>query len=208
MIEKIISSIGWPQASLIVAILIIICFYAPIKAFLWRVTKVGKDGVTTETLPAAQNDGERKKAVDELMNIGDSIVRNELEQLIIKDLATRGIETQADQIKVLTRQLAFTQLSLDYEQIYTLIFGSQISLLKRLNDVVGQGRSKDYMDDYFSKVKVVYQEFNAWSLDQYLDFLFKRNLITNVNGKYHTTNKGVDFLIWMVRNGRAEDRGF
>ena len=62
------------------------------------------------------------------------------------------------------------------------------------------------MDDYFLKVKTVHQKLNTWTFDQYLDFLFKRTLITNVRDKYHITNKGVDFLAWMVRNGRSEDR--
>ena len=207
-IVKVLSSLGWPHITLIFGILFIIFFCKPITTFIERIRTVGKEGITaTDTSPEVQSVDQRKKAVQELMNISDSIVLKEQEELIIKDLSSRGLETEGDTIKILTRHLSATQLALDYEQIHNLIFGSQISLLKRLNEVAGQGRQKDFMDDYFSKVKIIYQELNTWTFDQYLDFLLKRTLITDVSGKYHITNKGVDFLAWMVRNGRTEDRG-
>lgn len=204
---KILSSLGWPQITLIFGILFMFFFRKPITEFIGRIRKVGKEGVTTDTPPEMQSLDQRKKAVQELMNTSDSIVLREQEESIIKDLSSRGLETEDDSVKILTRHLAATQLALDYEQIHNLIFGSQISLLKRLNEVVGQGRPKEYMDDYLSKVKTMHQELNTWTLDLYLDLLFKRTLITNVNGKYHITNKGVDYLTWVVRNGRTEDRG-
>ena len=208
IVKVFLSSLGWPHITLIFGILFMIFFRKPITAFIGRIRTVGKEGITAaDTSTEVQYVDQRKKAVQDLMNISDSIVLKEQEELIIKDLSLRGLETEGDSIKILTRHLAATQLTLDYEQIYNLIFGSQISLLKRLNDVAGEGRTRDYMDDYFLKVKTVHQKLNTWTFDQYLDFLFKRTLITNVRDKYHITNKGVDFLAWMVRNGRTEDRG-
>lgn len=206
-ITKIISCLGWPHITLIFGIFFIIIFYTPIIAFINRIKTVGKEGVTTDGSLGVQDKKTQKKAVEELMNIGDSVVRDYLEQTIMHDLSSRGLETEGDTIKLLVRYLAATQLALDYEQIYNLIFGSQILLLKRLNEVVGQGKPKEYIDEYFAKVQTTFTDLKTWSLDQYLDFLFKSTLITNVSGKYHITNKGVDFLSWMIRNGRTENRG-
>ena len=205
-LQKVIGSLGWPHIALIIGIFFMIIFRVPIATFIGRIRTVGKAGVTTETSPLAQSDEKRKIAVDELMKVGDSIVLKELEHSTVKDLSSRGLDTEGDTVKVLIRNLAATQLALDYEQIYNLIYGSQILLLRRLNEAVGQGRLKEYMDDYFLKVKSKHQDLFTWSFEQYLDFLFKRALIITVDGKYHITTKGVDFLTWIVRNGRTEDR--
>ena len=204
-LQKVIGSLGWPHIALIIGIFFMIIFRVPIATFIGRIRTVGKAGVTTETSPLAQSDEKRKIAVDELMKVGDSIVLKELEHSTVKDLSSRGLDTEGDTVKVLIRNLAATQLALDYEQIYNLIYGSQILLLRRLNEAVGQGRLKEYMDDYFLKVKSKHQDLFTWSFEQYLDFLFKRALIITVDGKYHITTKGVDFLTWIVRNGRTED---
>ena len=205
-LQKVIGSLGWPHIALIIGIFFMIIFRVPIATFIGRIRTVGKAGVTTETSPLAQSDEKRKIAVDELMKVGDSIVLKELEHSTVKDLSSRGLDTEGDTVKVLIRNLAATQLALDYEQIYNLIYGSQILLLRRLNEAVGQGRLKEYMDDYFLKVKSKHQDLFTWSFEQYLDFLFKRALIITVDGKYNITTKGVDFLTWIVRNGRTEDR--
>ena len=46
----------------------------------------------------------------------------------------------------------------------------------------------------------------GWSLDQYLGFLLGRSLITTKGNVYHITNLGVEYLTWMTRNGKGEDK--
>ena len=207
-IAKTIASLGLPPIALIFGIVFIIVFRSPISAFIGRIRIVGKGGVSTDSSPEAQHDKQRKKAVEDLMNVGDSIVIKELEGLIITDLSDRGLETEGDSIKVLVKHLAVYQLELDFEQIHSLILGSQVSLLKRLNEVAGLGKPKEFMDDYVSNVQYMFEELRAWTLDKYLKFMFERTLITIQNGNYHITNKGLDFLTWMARTGHKEDRGF
>lgn len=205
-ISKIIGSIGWPHITLIFGLIFILTFQKQLREFIGRIKSVGKGGVTTVSSPEIQKEEQRQKAVEELMNIGESIVIKELEQLILVDLKNRGLETEGDSIKILTRHLAVTQLVLDFEQIHSLIFGSQIYLLKKLNEVTGQGKSEEFIDTYFSQVKDMFKELQEWTSEQYLSFLIGRTLITAKDGQYHITNKGVEFLTWMVRTGRREDR--
>ena len=206
-ISKTIAGIRWPPIALIFSIVFIIVFRSPISAFIGRIRSVGKGGVTTDSSPEVQHEKQRKKAVEDLLNVGDSVVINELEQLIITDLSARDLETEGDSIKVLVKHLAVNQLELDFEQIHSLIFGSQISLLKRLNEVAGQGKPKEFMEDYFSSVQNTFEELRSWTLEKYLDFLFGRTLVTTATVNYHITNKGVEFLAWMVRTGHREDLG-
>jgi len=199
--------IGWPLSMLIFAVVFLFMFRGEISSFIDRIKSVGREGIsTTGHSPEVQHEENRNSTVDDLMRVGDSIVLSEVERLIYNDLSNKGLEITGDSIKVLVRHLAATQLALDYEHIHNLIFGTQINLLKRLNEVVGQGRSGDYMANFLVEVKAIFPELADWTLDKYLTFLSTNNLITINEGGYHITNKGVDYLTWISRTGHSEDR--
>jgi len=206
--SEILSALGWPHVALIFALVFIFVFNRPLREFIGRIKSVGKDGLSTETAPTLQNEDVRQKAVDELMRLGDSPLMLEAEKLIRIDIEERGLNAESDSCKVLIRHLAATQIALDFEQIYNLIFGSQIFLLKKLNEVVGQGLEEEQIEKHYHAVQEIYPDsFGDWSFEQYLQFMFSRNLLTKQDGKIHITVKGVEFLVWMVKTGHSESRG-
>jgi hypothetical protein len=143
------------------------------------------------------------------MSVGDSNTVKELEVTILSDLSSKGLDVTSETAEVLSRHLAYTQLALEFEQVYKVIFGSQIILLKKLNQNRVDGRNKEFIDNYFSDVKLRFSEIfkdKGWDTDQYLSFLLGRLLITIVNGKYHITDRGVDFLSWLIKSGQDEDK--
>ena len=142
-----------------------------------------------------------------MLAIGDSIVLRDVEGRIEKDLKGRGLETDGDTIKVLIKQLGAAKILLEFEQIHNLIFGCQIFLLKKLNEVAGQGKPREFVAVYFEHAKSLFPEqLGNWSLEQYLAFLIARLLITTQGDSFHITNLGVEYLTWMIRNGRREDK--
>lgn len=204
---KILSSFGWPHVSLIFALIFIFVFKKAIREFIGKIKSVGKEGLKTESSQTAEVEEKRKQAVEELMKFGDSKVTNELESYIFKDLNQRELDTDSDTVKVLVRHLAATQLALDFEQIYNIIFGSQIFLLRKLNEAAGTGLNIDTIKTHFEHVQGLFDEqLNNWTLEQYLSFLFGRTLITVKDNSYHITIKGVDFLIWLTKTARSENR--
>ncbi|MBI3773976.1 MAG: hypothetical protein HY273_00205, partial [Gammaproteobacteria bacterium] len=206
-LASIIGSFGWPQASLVFALIFIAVFYKPLRDFIGNIKSVGKEGITTETIPRAQNEETRKQAVDELMRLGDSPLILEGENIIKSDLERRDLEATSDSVKVLMRHLAATQLALDFEQIHGMIFGSQIFLLKKLNEVAAQGAEKEFVETHYKNVQELFPKvFGSWSTEQYLNFLFARSLITVGYGRYRITVKGAEFLVWLVKTGHREDR--
>ncbi|RZB33792.1 MAG: hypothetical protein SRB2_03689 [Desulfobacteraceae bacterium Eth-SRB2] len=208
-IIKILSSFGWPHVSLIFALIFIFVFKKAIREFIGKIKSVGKEGLKTESSQTAEVEEKRKKAVEELMKFGDSNVTNELESFIFKDLKQRELDTDSDTVKVLIRHLAATQLALDFEQIYNIIFGSQIFLLRKLNEVAGTGLNIEIIKSHFEHVQGLFDEqLNNWTLEQYLSFLFGRTLITVKDNNYHITIKGVDFLIWLTKTAKSENRPF
>lgn len=187
--------------------LFIVLYRQPISSLISRITKIDKEGLIAGSVPEAQREKTNPAAVQQLLDvIGNSIVITDLEGRIKSELNTNGLSTNEDSVKVLIRHLAGTQLLLSFEQIHNLIFGSQISLLKKLNEVTGQGRPLTFVKNHFDHIKTLYSdEFRDWSFEQYLEFMFRRSLIISDNDQVHITNLGVEYLIWMARNGRRED---
>jgi hypothetical protein len=109
---------------------------------------------------------------------------------------------------VLIRHLAGTKLLLEFEEIHSLIFGSQIHLLKQLNMSIPIGLSEYEVIAHYERVKQLFIDILAeWDSDKYLDFLYSKLLITkNEDNNIHITNLGVEYLTWIIRNGLREDK--
>ncbi len=202
-----VKSIGWPQAALLFAFVFIGLFRKELRSFLGRVRSVGKDGVVTDDIPKPQSAESKTKAVDDLMRSPDSLLLNEVETTVLKELRDRGLETSSDAVKVLARRLAATVIALEFEQVYNTIFGSQIYLLKKLNEFLGVGVDQKYVLHHYEHVQKMFSEaFGDWTLDRYLGFLNDRKLIRMDLEKYSITVRGAEFLLWLVRMGRSEKR--
>jgi len=206
--EEFLTNLEWHHLVFIFAVIFMFVFRQPLVGFISRITSIDKSGVKMTAAPEAQREIEKKEAAQELlMAIGDSIVLEDVEGRIKTSLEEKGLETTGDTISVLIKHLAATQILVEFEQIYNFIFGSQIWLLKKLNEVVGQGISKEAIQLHFDNVQEIYKdELGEWSMDQYLEFLIGRSLILYRDGSYHLTNLGVEYLTWMARNGRSESK--
>ncbi len=205
--EEILKNLGWPHFSFIFAVIFIFVFKRPLSSFIARVKSIDKSGVKTSATPEAQREEGKKEAVQELLDaIGTSIVLKDLEDRIKSDLHKRGLETKGDTITVLIKHIAGTKMLLGFEQIHNLIFGSQIFLLKKLNEVAGQGKPREFIKSHYQAAQELFSEqLGSWVLDQYLSFLLDRLLITIDDNTYHITHFGVEYLTWIVRNGKRDD---
>ena len=201
-------SIGWPHISLVAIVFFLILFKRDLGELIRRISSINKDGIRTDQFPEAQREKKKNDAAQELLDaIGQSIVIQEIEARITNEMNSRSLDTNTDSTKVLIRILAASQLLLEFEQIHSLIFGSQIFLLKKLNEVSGQGKPLLFISEYFENVKQHFpNELEFWDLEQYLSFLKSRLLITISDDNYHITNLGVEYITWMVRNGRPENK--
>lgn len=205
--KEIFDAITFHHLAFIFALVFIVTFRQPLSELIRRTTKIGKEGLTAGSAPEAQREKSDPEAVQQLLDvIGNSIVITDIEGRIRAELTNKGFNADGDTVKVLVRHLAGTQLLLSFEQIHNLIFGSQIFLLKKLNEVAGQGRPVTFVNGHIAHVKSIYPSaFGEWSYDQYLEFLFSRLLIVRHENQIHITNNGVQYLTWVARNGRSEN---
>ncbi|MEW6648021.1 MAG: hypothetical protein AB1450_12545 [Pseudomonadota bacterium] len=207
--EEILNAITWHHLTFIFAVIFIFAFRSPLSNLIRRTTKIDKEGLVAE--PSAESQREDTKtsteAVQQLLDVvGNSIVINEQEQSIKNELTAKGLPSDTNTAKVLIKHLAGAQLLLAFERIHSSIFGSQIFLLKKLNEVAGQGRNTDFVHKHIDRVKELYPDnLGSWTYEQYLNFLFAQLLITKNDNQIHITNLGVEYLTWVARNGRRED---
>ncbi len=144
--------------------------------------------------------------VQELIDrIGSSPAIIEIETDIKKELAEKGLEITEEATKVLLRHLAGTQLILIFERIHSAIFGSQISLLRRISSHL-DGMPEDEVSQYFIKVKHQFPDLNNWSIEDYLLYLFNNGLLSKLNNNIFITNLGIEYLTWITRNRITEDK--
>lgn len=210
IMNQILNSITWVHLLFVFALVFVLVFRNPLSDLIRRITKIDKEGLTARPTPETQREKNETsaEAVQMLLDVvGNSIVINELEDSIRKDLEDKGLSSDGDSEKVLIKHLAGTQLLLAFERIHGPIFGSQIYLLKKLNEVTGQGRDRKFIENHIQDVKELYEnQLEDWSSDQYLQFLFSHSLIIRHIDQFHITNLGVEYLTWIARNGKREDK--
>lgn len=198
---------AWPVCALIFGIIFLFIFRKPITDFISRIKSLGKKGINVDTPQDTQISENENKYVEELMSeVEASPMLLDLEDNIKKELGEKNLDYTGDASKILMRHLAATQIGLTFERTYQDIFGSQIKLLKQLNNKIRSGFTKEEIDGYFHNLKTIYGEFKDWETDNYIQFLLESGLILTKDDGYGITIRGVEFLLWLIKNSRDEDK--
>ena len=147
--------------------------------------------------------------IEDLMDYGAGFKIIEIQEKAIKDdLERRRVDYSGDTAKVLIRQLAASQVLQWFEKTYSLIFGSQIALLKSLSANFS-GFSFDDITTYYESFKKQHPvEYNIWNIDNYLNFLFSSNLIVRNREIIQITESGREFLMLLTKAGYTEFKSF
>ena len=200
--EHIVGVLAWPLVVLIVTLVALLLFRPQIGALIGRTKKVGKGGIETfESQPAQPM--EEKKGVDEFFRSFDSPLLVEAEGLILKDLKERKIESSGDREKTLVRALASTNIVLHFEQVYGLLWASQLACLRYLNPR-DQGAEATEIVPFYELAKANYPTwYDNYSFDRWLGFLRAFNLVLERDSRVFITVAGREFLKYHVAAGKA-----
>lgn len=211
-IGRVLDFLEWPHLAFLFALVFIILFRNAISGLIARITQVTRYGISTSPSRNTQSgtSPDSENAVQQLLDVvGNSAIINDIETGIMQALKDRKLSVDGDTERILIKHLAGTQLLLNLERIHGHIFGSQIRFLKSLNEQKVSGISLEFASAYFSQVQKMYpKEFSGWDVEKYLKYLYAESLITETDGQIHITNLGVEYLIWMVRNSRVENKTF
>ena len=209
--------ISWPLA-IIISLLV---FHKPLSLLIKRIKGIESKGTkldfdvtpqvkkaeSTQKFDIELEDKSKKDAIEDLMKFVPKSV-SEQEELIKKELKEKELETQGKTVEFLIRLLAASSIVNNFWYIYNLIFGSQIFLLKIINQNRGTGFSKKDFNIWYSDL--ISKEFTTpiheWESGRYLVFLLNAKLILENNNTLFITEKGVSFLEWIIKMGLSENR--
>ena len=141
-----------------------------------RQARGGRDGNPLETEPHPLPSVNAK--ADE--------IRRELETLVEEQRQPR-----------LIRALAEAQLFGNFEFIFGVIFGSQISALRELLD--GPKSEAEARDFFKHKVVPVNKELESWGFEKWASYLISEGLVTVEGKAISLSQKGRDFLVYVDR---------
>jgi len=213
-----LASITTEHMIFVFALVVIIRYKEPISSFIHRIIRIDKGGIQASDMPntqasSSESDSESvQKLLDDFGDLDLTVIKMR-EEDILDDLKGRIPDVNPDIndpcIKVLIRHLAGVQILLVFERVHNLIFGSQIRLLKKLNEYanVGESLELEFVKSYFREIKLLYPgALDNWDLEEYLRFMLGQSLITFEDDGYHITHLGREYLLWIVRNGKSEDK--
>lgn len=160
--------------------------------------------------PQPQNDEKKKKrAIEEMCNeVPNRAVFIVQEQKVKREFEEKGLDVTGDDVvKVLIKHLAGFQILHAAERVHGLIFGSQIILLKEINQWGGVVSSK-YLSEYYEKLKKEKPEYEDSEETRYFAYLFSDNLIVREGDSVHITDFGKEFLLWITYAQKTENKRF
>ncbi len=216
--------LNWPAVALVLGLVSILVFRRPLASLVERTEKV-KDWLvapkqpplpepTDQVLPTRNATIERR-ALDELTNGFNSQLLLLQEEAIRSDLTKHGLVAENAAEKVLLRHLAGTQIALQFERVYAVLYNSQLQALRWLNSQTVGATAKDLLTFYERAAAtwpVIYDktDFRAW-----LGFLASHGLVTESEESrdahpsadpfgLQITVLGREFLAFLVNAGRAD----
>jgi hypothetical protein len=200
--DQLIRIVAWPSVVIIIAIVVVFVFRAPIAALIGRTKKVGKGGLETFDGQPAQPT-EEKKGVDEFFRTFDNPLIVEAEALIVKDLKERRIDTPADREKTLVRALAGSNIIQHFERVYGAIWGSQLTCLRYLNPR-DDGVDVAELVPFYESAKANYPSwYENQPFERWLGFLSLFNLVLQRDSRVFITVAGREFLKYLVATGKS-----
>lgn len=203
---------SWPPIIGIISVFFLFLFRKQIADLIDRIVKVGRHGI--ETASSGQQDNSTltetdESPADEILRELDSQLLIEREDLIDQELESRGIDDPQERERVLKRYFAAMLTGFEFEHVYRLIWGSQLTALQALNTQGGDGMQLDKLSGIFERAK------DAWggpleddTFERWLSFLSNRELVEVDNQRAVLTVKGREFLRYLVGSGYSTEKIF
>lgn len=204
----------WPQVALLLLVLLGWKFKTPFTQLIDRIEFAGPSGVKLRA-PSQPNNPLPKTAAPSTPPVpGELPIIAVQKQNIINDLNHNPLYAHLDEEQkkqVLIQNLAFFQFSAWFEREYRDIFGSQIRLLKILQQRRPDGISKidvqKYIESLASQYPKLYENGEQFSSpDVYMAFLKATGAVREENDTYFVEDLGSGFLIWLAASGLSEEK--
>jgi hypothetical protein len=202
------TSIGWPQAALLLGLVFLILFRKPIASFISRLTSIGKAGATASLSPVQPTASEESPKID-AANKTDFIKEYPAFSSVQREAVRKELAglSQSEVQAYLVDHLVFVRTLYLFENKYAYIYAGQIKFMKLLNERQVVGVMKSDLDGLWREhQRGVAPALDTWSCEVYLAYLYVNGFIFNEGEVVKISMVGIEFLMWMTRNGRAESQ--
>ncbi len=197
-----LSIIAWPVVALLLGLVAIFVFRAPLSRFLDRAQEIGKTGIRASSSKQISDTAHNGPKADELLKSFDNVLLRNRETLILNHLSNSKIEEAAERERVLVRFLAGVGIALYFERTYAAIWGSQIAALQFLNEAGEGGIDPELLRPWYDQAAAQNLELYAnYQFDRWLGFLETSLLVTKAQGRVIITLEGREFLKFIVHQG-------
>lgn len=195
--------ITWPVATIIISIIFMIIFRKPITLLIPNIRRITKNGI--EALPSQTQEvlGKKDPIEDLKKEWGRKIIIDQ-EEIIKKDLEALKLDTDG-KISVLMRRLATLVLAFRFENLSSIIWGSQLKILEYLNS--SYGVEIELIKPFYDVASQAYPAvFASYPFEQYFGFLTSNGLVVRQDNKYFITEFGREFLVYLATTGKTHYR--
>ena len=198
---ELVKAIAWPAAVFGLGFM----FRADFRSLFPRLTKAGATGFEFDPgkqLLIAAFRGELK----DLPGLPRTPTIAALETQLHTELELLDPEKRTD---LLIRHLAQARLSVRFEQVYRLIFGSQISGLRALDTAAGGAASRAEAVAFFDSVKLKHPDFYEKNIfEEWIRFPIGAGLMEERGSDFAITEYGRDFLKYLTATKLPEDKAW
>ena len=202
MLEMVITNFAWPLAIVIIAIIFMILFMSSIKDFLKRANKISRSGI--EVYPISQQSPEMETSPAREMDLYESPVHSARKSELKSIIDDMNFENPDKKVEFLLKSLASTTLNTEFERLNSIIWGSQITILKKLNT---KEQSHSVLKEIYDQAAKEYPEgFRDYTLENYIGFLINTELIRKNDENYFITDYGHEFLKYLIDSRANEYR--
>ncbi len=197
---------AWPIAVVLIAFGFMFIFRNQIATFLSRVREVGRSGIKAADQEPQPPTEAKPPSASDLLSVPSNPVIAEREAQIIADLASKGMADSPEAVRLLVRQLAIAQISLGFEFVDNVIWGSQIELLRLVNGSPN-GLAPEEMRPVYVTAAIRYPDaYKNYTFENYLRFLTDSVLLVENNGRYFISGFGREYLVYLATVGRTAFR--
>jgi hypothetical protein len=199
---------SWPFWLSIVLIVFLVIFRSGIASLIVRIRSIGTKGVAVrdhlEQKPQPATDP--REAADQLLtqlNVNQYVLAQQ--QAIVADLKAKNLPIDSETARVLLGYTSALFVALNFERIYSSIWGSQLMILNFLNSRISVSRGE--LQPYYEIGRITNPEaFESYPFETYIDFLLSQGLIQQQGDRCSITPKGRTFLIHLVNQGLTQNK--
>ena len=196
----------WPATVLTVVGIAVFRFRQEIAQVILRIQSVKAPGGAEILAPLLQEQQAAGRPPEEIADHLSELSEQAHDELSNEAMAAidEAYSAAAEEIEAVRAQLTQAQLDLYYERVYRLIWGTQIALLKELNELGPQSMAAlmgNHFQEHLKRVRILTPQY-VGDFGAYLNFLTSWGLIEFIQpASYQITTLGRGFLTYLTSNG-------